>query len=282
MSLPVFLGDFTELPRPAEIIRIHGAEAKHIGVRRLKIGDEILLTNGSDLLARTRLMHVDSREVHAQVLAAEYVARPKPLVTVVQALPKADRAELAVDLMTEAGVDAIIPWAATNCVARWSGEAKVAKARAKWQEAARQAAKQARRAWVPPVSALHSSAQVEQLIRTTVGNGGVAAVLHEEETTPFTQLAAHAALAPQLVFIVGPEGGVSPEELEVFRAAGASSVVLGPTVLRSALAAAAAICALGPLTNRWSALPTSARPQMAEPSIDSQWSSSSVEENNGQ
>lgn len=253
MSLPVFLGDFTELPRPEEIIRIHGAEAKHISVRRLKVGGEIYLANGLDQVVRARLMHVDPREVHARVLRAEQRPRPRPHVTVVQALPKSDRAELAVDLMTEAGVDEIVPWAATNCVARWQGEAKVAKARAKWQAAAREAAKQARRAWIPPVADLHSSAEVEQLIRETVAAGGVAAVLHEEETAPFAAFARGAADAEKVVFIVGPEGGVSPEEVAAFRAAGASAVVLGPTVLRSALAGAAAISALGPLTARWDA-----------------------------
>lgn len=251
MSLPVFLGDFTELPRPEEIIRVLGPEAKHISVRRLKEGSEILLANGADLVARAQLMHVDPREVHVRVVAAEKRARPKPHVTVVQALPKSDRAELAVDLMTEAGVDEIVPWAALNCVARWQGTAKVTKARAKWQSAAREAAKQARRAWIPPIADLHSSADIEQLIRDTVAEGGMVAVLHEEETTPFVDFAAQAANTDKAIFIVGPEGGVSPGELEAFRAAGASSVVLGPTVLRSALAGAAALSALGPLTKRW-------------------------------
>lgn len=251
MSLPVFLGDFTELPRPEEIIRILGPEAKHISVRRLKEGSEILLANGADLVVRARLMHVDSREVHVAVISGEERRRPHPHVTVVQALPKSDRAELAVDLMTEAGADEIIPWAALNCVARWQGSAKVTKARAKWQSAAREAAKQSRRAWIPPVADLHSSGDIEQLIRETVAAGGVAAVLHEEETSPFVDFAAEAANADEVLFIVGPEGGVSPEELESFRAAGASSVVLGPTVLRSALAGAAALSALGPLTKRW-------------------------------
>ncbi|MDO5029768.1 MAG: 16S rRNA (uracil(1498)-N(3))-methyltransferase [Corynebacterium sp.] len=251
MSLPVFLGDFSELPRVKEVLRIHGPEAKHISVRRLKEGQEVLLANGADLVVRARLMHVDPREVHAQVLHAEKRPRPLPHVTVVQALPKSDRAELAVDLMTEIGVDEIIPWAALNCVARWNGSAKETKARAKWQAAAREAAKQARRAWIPPVAALHSSADIEQLIESTVADGGVAAVLHEEETAPFVEFAAKAADASKVLFIVGPEGGVSPAELEAFTAAGASSVVLGPTVLRSALAGAAAISALGPLTGRW-------------------------------
>ncbi|MDK6657983.1 16S rRNA (uracil(1498)-N(3))-methyltransferase, partial [Escherichia coli] len=76
-----------------------------------------------------------------------------------------------------------------------------------------------RRAWIPPVADLHSSADIEQLIRETTSAGGVAAVLHEEETAPFVDFAAQAANADKVLFIVGPEGGVSPGELEAFRAA---------------------------------------------------------------
>nr|WP_120491923.1 16S rRNA (uracil(1498)-N(3))-methyltransferase [Corynebacterium lactis] len=251
MSLPVFLGDFDQLPGIGEIVVVRGAEAKHIGVRRLREGSEIYLANGADLVVRGALMHVDPREVHVRVIEAERRERPTPHVTVVQALPKSDRAELAVDLMTESGVDCVIPWAATNCVARWNGAAKADKARDKWQSAAREAAKQARRAWIPPVEPLHSTSEVLDLVREVVADGGAVAVLHEEETASFAQFAERARGAGHVVFVVGPEGGVSPEELAAFRAAGADSVVLGPTVLRSALAGAAAINALGPLTERW-------------------------------
>lgn len=249
MSLPVFLYEFEQLPVPEQVLRLTGAEAKHIAVRRLRAGAEVLLTNGNDSLVHGRLMHVDARECHVLVVSAELVERPKPHVTVVQALPKSDRAELAVDLMVESGVDAIIPWAAKNCVAKWNG--KEEKAWQKWQNASREAAKQARRAWIPPILSLHHEADVVKLIEETVAGSGAVAVLHEEEHASFAEFAKAAASVDNVVFIVGPEGGVSPEELEAFRAAGARSILLGPTVLRTALAGAAAINALGPLTKRW-------------------------------
>lgn len=250
MSLPVFLHEFDQLPHPEQVLRVTGAEAKHIAVRRLRVGEEVLLANGADGLVHGVLMHVEGRECHIRVISAEQMTRPTPHVTVVQALPKSDRAELAVDLMVESGVDAIVPWAAKNCVAKWNG--KEEKARQKWQNASREAAKQARRAWIPPVASLHREADVVKLIEETVGANGVVAVLHEEEHASFAEFAKNAVDAKRVVFIVGPEGGVSPEELEVFRAAGAQSILLGPTVLRTALAGAAALNALGPLTNRWS------------------------------
>lgn len=252
MSVPVFIGDFVELPQPGEMLTITGAEAKHISVRRLKPGGTIVLTDGADARVEVELLAVNPQQVQAQVRTAIRSPRPGPPVTVVQALPKSERAELAVDLMVESGVDAIVPWEAMNCVARWSGTAKQEKSRAKWQAAAREAAKQARRLWVPPVSALHSSDDVVKLIAQVRADGGVAAVLHGEEVAPFAEFAARAAAASQVLFIVGPEGGVSPAEVAQFRNAGAESIVLGPTVLRTALAGAAALNALGPLTNRWS------------------------------
>lgn len=254
MGLPVFLADFGgDLPAAGARVTVDGPEAKHMSVRRLAAGAEVLLVDGEDRRARARIVLSDGpSRVQCEVLESGVVPRPVPHVTVVQAIPKSDRAELAVDLMTEAGVDAIVPWAARNCVAKWTG-AKAGKARAKWASAAREAAKQARRAWIPPVAELHATGQVVELVRDVVGRGGVAAVLHEEETRPFAEVARAAADsgAGEIVFIVGPEGGVDDAEVAAFRDAGATAVVLGPTVLRTALAGAAATAALGPLTGRW-------------------------------
>lgn len=251
MGLPVFLADFGGAPpEPGATVAVEGPEAKHVRVQRLGPGDEVFLADGRDHRAHARISLADAGRVVFDVISAGTVDRPRPHVTVVQALPKSDRAELAVDLMTEAGVDAIVPWAARRCVARWTG-AKAAKARGKWQSTAREAAKQARRAWIPPVAELHSTKDVVTLIRDVVGRGGVAAVLHEAGHRPFAGVAADAADAGEIVFVVGPEGGVDDAEIDEFTRAGAVPVILGPTVLRTALAGAAAISALGPLTRRW-------------------------------
>lgn len=251
MGLPVFLADFgVALPAPGTGITLDGPEAKHVKVQRLAAGDEVFLVDGSGRRAHARISLADGSRVTCDVLSANDDDRPTPHVTVVQALPKSDRAELAVDLMTEAGVDAIVPWSARRCVAKWTGP-KAAKARDKWAATAREAAKQARRSWIPPVAELHSGKDVAALIEDVVGRGGVAAVLHEAEHRPFAEVAAAAVDAAEIVFVVGPEGGVDDEEIALFRAAGAVPVVLGPTVLRTALAGAAATSALGPLTRRW-------------------------------
>ena len=170
----------------------------------------------------------------------------------VQALPKSDRSELAVELATEAGADAFVPWQAARCVARWDGP-KAAKGVGRWQAVAVAAAKQSRRPHVPEVAPVHRTADVAEAVRATVARGGVAAVLHESATDPFGSLSL--ADAAELLLVVGPEGGVDDAELAALTTAGARPVLLGPTVLRTSTAAAVALGAVGVLTPRWDARP---------------------------
>ncbi|WP_107451790.1 16S rRNA (uracil(1498)-N(3))-methyltransferase, partial [Actinacidiphila rubida] len=155
------------------------------------------------------------------------------------------RGELAVETMTEAGVDAVVPWAASRCVTQWRGE-RGAKSLAKWRSTAREAAKQSRRLRFPDVSDLMTTRQVADLL----GAADFAGVLHEEGAAPLA-----AAALPErgsLVLVVGPEGGVSPEEIALFEEAGAPPFRLGPTVLRTSTAGVAATALLLTRTGRWS------------------------------
>jgi 16S rRNA (uracil1498-N3)-methyltransferase len=169
-------------------------------------------------------------------------------VTVVQAIPKGDRGELAVDLLTEVGVDEIVPWQAERCVSRWRGE-KVDRGRAKWDAVAREAAKQSRRAWWPVVSPVANGTAVAELI----GAADAAWVLHEAATEPLTTLLATGAqpASGRVVLVVGPEGGVSDTELDVFEGAGAAAVRLGPSVLRTSTAGVVAATLVLAGTGAW-------------------------------
>ncbi len=170
---------------------------------------------------------------------------PSPRVVVAQALVKGDRGELAVELATEAGVDALVPWTAARCVVRWADGARGEKGLARWRATAREAAKQARRAWVPPVSEPEST----RALAARIAAAACALVLHEGATTALADVALPAA--GEILLVVGPEGGVTDDELAVLTAAGATAVRLGPEVLRASTAAAVALGALGALTPRW-------------------------------
>ncbi len=239
---PFFLVD--RVPAAGEF-RLSGPEGRHAAaVRRLRAGEALVLTDGLGTRAAGAVLEVGHAELTVQVGATRQVEPPAVRVILVQALPKGDRGELAVELATEAGVDEIVPWAASRCVARWSAE-RADRGRARWQSASREATKQSRRSYVPVVHELASTAAVAGHIRNAAG----ALVLHDAAQDPLSGVLLPAA--GDLLLVVGPEGGITDDERITMRAAGASEVRLGPDVLRTSTAGAVALGALGVLTHRW-------------------------------
>lgn len=236
MSVPVFLAEGLDRPQ----VLLTGAEGRHAaGSRRLQPGEAVDLVDGRGTRADCRVVRSGRDEVLLEVVGRAYEPEPRPRLVVVQALPKGDRGELAVELATEVGVDEIVPWVAARCVMQWKGE-RGDRQRERWQSTAREAAKQSRRAWVPQVAPLHTTTQ----LRTRLADAQVL-VLHEAATTPLTALA---VAAGEVALVVGPEGGITEDELE---ALGGTAVRLGPTVLRTSTAGAAAVAVLSARTGRW-------------------------------
>ncbi|WP_280417894.1 16S rRNA (uracil(1498)-N(3))-methyltransferase [Nocardia carnea] len=237
-----------EIPEPGGIAVLDGPEGRHAAtVRRIRVGEAISLSDGRGVVAETEVVAAQKNQLDLLVRDRGRAQPASPAVTVVQALPKSERSELAVELMTEAGADVVIPWQAARCVSNW--EAKADKGVAKWRVAARGAARQSRRAYIPEVTALHRTPEVVDAVRAAKAQGAVVAALHESGTGSFTALPW--AAAPAVMLIVGPEGGLDDAELTALATAGADVVRLGPTVLRTSTAAAVALGALGALTDRW-------------------------------
>jgi 16S rRNA (uracil1498-N3)-methyltransferase len=155
---------------------------------------------------------------------------------------------LAVELATEAGADAFLAWQSARCVARWDGP-KADKGLRRWDAVARAASRQSRRAHIPTVDGVVSTAELTRRVADAVATGALVLALHESATAPITELAI--AQADSLMLIVGPEGGIADEEIAALTEAGARAVRLGPTVLRTSTAAAVALGAIGALTSRW-------------------------------
>ena len=246
MTLPQHLVPSLEGAAPGDRIVVEGDEAHHaVVVRRLRAGEALLLTDGRGRVANGEVAETSKRSFAVVVDDVRDSPEPQPRVTVVQALPKGDRGELAVEVLTEIGVSRIVPWAAARCVAVWKGE-RAAKSHAKWAATAREAAKQARRAWHPEVVPLASTADVVALI----AQADVAVVLHEDAVEPLPALALPSD--GDLLVVVGPEGGLTDAEVDQLVAAGAVSVRLGSEVLRTSTAGVAAVAALLSRTARWS------------------------------
>ncbi|RDI63999.1 16S rRNA (uracil(1498)-N(3))-methyltransferase [Nocardia pseudobrasiliensis] len=246
MAATVFYLD--DIPEPGGLAVLDGPEGRHAAtVRRIRVGEPITLSDGAGVLAASEVVATGRDRLELKILDRAVAQPVSPSVTVVQALPKSDRSELAVELMTEAGVDEIVPWQAARCVANWEGKAR--KGVDKWRAAARSAARQSRRAYIPEVAELHATGEVLELVRKVKADNGIVAALHESGSARFVDLPL--AEAGRVVLIVGPEGGLDDSELCDLADAGADIVLLGPTVLRTSTAAAVALGALGALTARW-------------------------------
>ena len=226
-------------------MRLDGEEGHHAAVvRRVAAGEQVTLTDGSGHVARCRVTEAGKGWLDLEVLEAATHPAEMPKLVVVQALPKGERGELAVEMLTEVGVDVIVPWSAARSIARWKGD-RVEKSLAKWRSAAREAAKQSRRSWFPEVADLASTEDVVALL----ASASVRVVLHEAASGPLADVPVPGR--GQIVIVVGPEGGITDEELEAFSAVGAEPLRMGSSVLRSSTAGVAAAAALLARTPRW-------------------------------
>jgi 16S rRNA (uracil1498-N3)-methyltransferase len=237
------------LPETGALAVVDGDEGFQAAtVRRIRPGEQLVLGDGAGGLARCLVEQAGRDGLGARVLERWSVAPGQPPVTVVQALPKSERSELAIELATEAGADAFVAWQAARCVASWDG-ARLDKGLRRWRAVARSAARQSRRAHIPPVDGVLSTAALTRRVSAEVAGGAVVLALHESATDRLADVAA--AQADSLMLVVGPEGGIAPDEIAALTDAGAVAVRLGPTVLRTSTAAAVALGALGVLTSRW-------------------------------
>lgn len=226
-----------------DVIALTGAEAKHASVvRRVRVGETITLGDGRGVWIEGAVEDVSAARVTVRVAARSVRETPESRIVLVQALAKGDRDELAVQAACELGVDEIVPWQAARSVSRWEGP-KAVKGRERWAMIVREAAKQAHRAWVPEVAPVTTTAQL-------AARAAEARMLVLDPWTD-ARLSGIRSDGRDIVLIVGPEGGIAPEELERLESAGAERVRLGDTVLRTSTAGPAAIAVLSAALGRW-------------------------------
>jgi 16S rRNA (uracil1498-N3)-methyltransferase len=259
VSAPVFLAESgLDAVAPGDRYVLDGAEGRHAGVVQRKArGERVDVVDGEGL--RLRCVVEDTEAGRVTLLVQEVDREPAPdvVVTLVQALAKGDRDEMAIEAATEIGVDVVVPWQAERSVVVWRGE-RAAKSRARWLATVRTATKQARRARLPQVEVAVDSRGLAARVVDVVAAGGRAIVLHEEATTALADVDLPASSgapapggAPEVLVVVGPEGGISDGELEALSAAGAVAARLGPHVLRTSTAGPVAIALLAQRLGRW-------------------------------
>ncbi|PFG43633.1 16S rRNA (uracil1498-N3)-methyltransferase [Isoptericola jiangsuensis] len=239
-----------------DLYALGGAEGRHASVvQRRDVGERVDVVDGAGTRLRGVVAAVEPGEVRLRV--ADVVVEPAPevVLTLVQALAKGDRDHQAVEAAVEVGVDAVVPWQADRSVVVWRGP-RAEKSRARWDALVRAAVKQSRRAWLPPVAEHLTTPRLAARTADVVAAGGAVVVLHEEATTPLAEVVLPApapagSAAPELLVVVGPEGGISAAELDALVAAGAVAARLGPHVLRTSSAGPVAAAILCDRLGRW-------------------------------
>lgn len=226
-----------------DTVALTGAEAKHAAVvRRLRVGESVTVGDGAGVWLTGVAEEVAPARVDVRVSHRTVVPAPSPRIVLVQALAKGDRDELAVQAACELGVDEVVPWQASRSVSRWEGP-KAVKGRERWTSIVREAAKQAHRTWVPEVSAPVTTKEL-------AARASQQRVLLLDPTAR-TKLSEVEPDGRDVVLVVGPEGGISDDELSQLSEAGAERVLLGDTVLRTSTAGPAAIAVLSVALGRW-------------------------------
>ena len=238
MTDPLFFSATIGRPEVGSLVSLDGEDGRHaVVVRRIRPGEQIVVGDGQGFGVRGPVRAVGRADLTLEVTETLAAAETSRRVVAVQALAKGDRSELAVEMLTETGAAEVVPWAASRSVVRWSGE-RGERSRAKWQATAREAAKQSRRLRIPEVTAPMTTAEVARRL----AEADAALVLHEAATE---RLADHPLPDDaEVVVVVGPEGGIAPEELDAFVAAGATPVSISDGVLRTSTAGAVAVALL--------------------------------------
>lgn len=255
MSAPIFYisAEEYETLTPGASFELDGPEGKHALVKRMEVGESIDLGDGTGRRAVGTVHSLTDRGVIVRVeqLREEHTS---PRIYLVQALAKDGRDLLTIETATELGVYGVLPWSADRSIVRWKGE-RAAKAHTKWQNTVTAAAKQSRRALIPEVYDLYSTTDLVELIEEVTGQGSAVFILHEQATERLSAQAAKLAggenLPEEIYLLVGPEGGISDREVQLFTEAGAQLALLGDEVLRSSTAGSAAMCTLNVVLGRW-------------------------------
>ena len=253
MTLPVFLTE-TPLAGASGTITVGPDVAGHaVRVRRMGAGEELELIDGTGVRLRGTIQEGTSESLTLSVTDVTEEPQQRPRLVLVQALAKNDRDIQAIEAATEVGVDAVIPWAAQRSIADWPAK-KAHKMAAKWANVLTAATLQARRARVPELGELIRGTAVTQLVTPT----SRVIVLDETESSGLTEAVNDLGEGSttqgdidEIVVIVGPEGGITPAEVDALVSEGARTAVLGPTILRASTAGPVALAIVQTLLGRW-------------------------------
>ena len=221
---------------------LENEEAHHaIKVLRLNTGEVIKISDGVGNWVSGPIVEIAKKELFISITERGEIQASKPELVLVQAITKSDRNKEMLELAVEAGVDRIIPWQSERSISKWQSDSEQ-----KWQVGIKQSCKQARQVKLPQLMQVMSTSEVIK----SISEGGFGIVFHEEASTKFSDLTIPNSRS-SVYLVIGPEGGISEQELLSFQNNGSKVVRLGDTVLRSAHAGFAALSAVQTKLGRW-------------------------------
>ena len=246
MTSPVFMVPAGTALVAGQTVRVAGDEGRHAAtVKRMRVNEAIDVCDGDGTRGSGVVLETGKDWVDVALETVEQEPTRDPQLVVAQALAKGDRADTAVEALTEIGADVIIPWQAAHCVVKWGTDDK---GQSKWERIAQAATKQSRQSRLPEVTQVQSTKQLAEHMRSF----DVTLVLHESGTQSLSDVAL--PRTGTIGIVVGPEGGIAPDEIELFKQAGAHIVRMGDPVLRTSTAGVAACAAVLVQTPRWKAM----------------------------
>ena len=220
---------------------IENEEAHHaIKVLRLSVGELVYVSDGHGKWISGPISEISKKSLAIRIENTGETHAEKPELVVVQAFTKSDRNKEMLELVTVSGADRIIPWSSQRSISKWQSDS-----REKWMITVKEACKQSKRFIVPIVNNQMSTNEILNEVKT-----GFAIVFHESAKEKFSEISLPVNL-DRIYLIVGPEGGITEEELQLFSTINAAVVRLGAPILRSAHAGFAAMSALQTKIGRW-------------------------------
>ncbi|HHW50441.1 MAG TPA: 16S rRNA (uracil(1498)-N(3))-methyltransferase [Pseudoclavibacter sp.] len=229
---------------PGFPLSVHGEEAHHaVRVRRIRAGEQVSVGDGHGRVATGPVVAATPDHFEIEVAVVRVQEPQVPELVLAQALAKGDRDELAIQAATEVGIDRVVPWQAQRSISQWRAE-KAEKNRQRWQAIVREASKQSLRARIPSVTGVTDTPGLCHQADTLI-------LLDPEASLSLSEAVARHRGSGSIMFVIGPEGGVSAAERELLVAAGAVPAVLGRTVLRTSTAGPVATALAQQVLGRW-------------------------------
>ncbi|MFC1571733.1 16S rRNA (uracil(1498)-N(3))-methyltransferase [Candidatus Margulisiibacteriota bacterium] len=204
---------------------IAGSDAHQIkDVLRLKTGDQLELLDGSGKVYSAKISEIKNERIICEIISSrQEKAKSAVKITLAQCLPKAKKMDLIIQKCTELGVDRIIPTLSERSIAKTEKLER-------WKKIAKEAAEQSGRTTIPEISQLTKFEDVLKI------NADLKLIPWElEQNRSLKQMLTDHRFtgSPDLLCLIGPEGGFSKKEVAAAQSAGFTSVSLGPRILRT-------------------------------------------------